>query len=173
MVNSRAYTIFTHQFLEANDWQSRKDGCPVELLDALTENEKQLAEAELLKRLKLGDDWPVRGLGHIKSKAALPELKRLLKKAKGAMRACLALAIWKISGDESMCDIVIKESHKRYTDNDNSTKTFEMIDIIFFLAEFPNDSARNRLAELKDSKNYLISYNAQRAPEYWRQYTNE
>lgn len=173
MGKSTAYKKFIDQFLGANDWPSRKDGCPIELLDKLTENEKQLAEAELLKRLKPGDDWPVRGLGHIRSKAALPELKTLLKKTKGSMRACIALAIWKISKDDSMCDIVIEESHKRYTDNEDSAKTFEMIDIIFFLAEFPMEAARGRMSELKDSKNYLISYNAQRAPEYWRQYVNE
>lgn len=165
MSKSKAYRIFIDQFLEANDWPSRKDGCPVELLDKLTENEKQLAEAELLKRLKPGDDWPVRGLGHIKSKAALPELIKLLKNAKGSMRACIALAIWKISKDDSMCDVVLEESHKCYTDDDESMKTFEMIDIIFFLAELPIEDARNRIDQLKNSKNYLIAYNAQRIPE--------
>jgi hypothetical protein len=94
-------------------------------------------------------------------------------KTKGSRRACVALAIWKINNDDSMCEIVLEESYKCNTDDDNSIKTFEMIDIIFFLAELPFESAKNRITELKDSKNYLISYNAQRVPEYWRKYINE
>jgi len=173
MEKSTAYKNFLDQFLGANDWPFRKDGCPVELLDELSQDERQLAENELLKQLKPGNDWPVRGLGHIRSKAALPKLEKLLKETKSSMRACVALAIWKINKDKLMCEIVLEESHKCYTDDDNSIKTFEMIDIIFFLAELPFDSSRNRITELKESKNYLISYNAQRVPEYWRKYINE
>lgn len=173
MTDSQAYKNFVEQFLEANDWPSRKDGCPVELLDALSEDEKQVAEEELLSRLTPGDDWLIRGLGHLKTQAALPRLKALIEKTHDSMRACVALAIWKISKDDSMCDLILKESFSCYTDDDKSINTYKLIDIIYFLAQLPHESGRKRIQELKSSKNYLIAYNAQRAPEYWRQYQNK
>jgi hypothetical protein len=68
------FDIFKKEYLEANTWAQRKDGVPLDLLDNLTNEELKAAEAELIKAASLRDDWPIVGLGHIKSKDALPTL---------------------------------------------------------------------------------------------------
>ena len=47
--------VFRRDFLNANSWAQRKDGCPLYILDKLTKEELEVAEIELLKRLDLND----------------------------------------------------------------------------------------------------------------------
>ena len=63
--------IFRKEFLNANSWAQRKDGVPLDLLDNLSIEELEIAEKDLIERLSLKDDWPINGLGHIKSQKAL------------------------------------------------------------------------------------------------------
>jgi hypothetical protein len=161
-IDSPAYTAFLDDYLHANTWSQRKDGCPLDLLDALTPQEKTRAESELLMNLSLGDSWPIEGLGHLKSKAALPRLRQMLPSAQNSIIAYVALAIWKIDRDPTMCGITIKASIDFYTDDERSSNTFTMTDIIYCLAQFPLPEALERLKELEKSSNSLISYNAER-----------
>jgi hypothetical protein len=157
---SQAYTRFVVEFLEANSWAQRKEGVPLELLDALDEDELAMAEEALIQRLSTGDDWPARGLGYLRSQNALTALRALLPRATGTVRAATGLAIWQISRDATMCGELIRLSHEEYTDDDKSWKTFTMIDVIHCLAHLPYPAAVARLEELKTSGNSLIAYNA-------------
>jgi hypothetical protein len=157
---SQAYNVFQWDFLNANSWALRKDGVPLNLLDALDTSDKQLAEDALIEKLSLQDDWPARGLGHIRSQKSLPKLRELLPHANGTMRAAIALAIWQITRNKNMCDELINLSISEYTDDDKSLKTFTMIDVIHCLAHLPYLEAVERLEKLKTSANYLIAYNA-------------
>jgi len=162
--SSLAYQEFDRCFLNASySWPERKDGVPLELLDKLNPEEKQEAEEALISRLSTGDSWPARGLGHLRSQSALGPLRRLLPKAKGSVRAAIALAIWQIDGDPQMADELVALSRSDYTDDSNSANTFTMIDIIYCLAYLSLETVTQRLEELTQSKNYLISYNAKRA----------
>src|SRR5215468_8228887 len=131
---SAAYKDFDRWFLNANySWPERKDGAPIELLDKLDPEEKQRAEEALISRLSTGDSWPARGLGHLRSWNALRPLRKLLAKAKGSVRAAVALAIWQIDDDPQMANELLALSRSDYTDDSKSTKTFTMIDIIYCL----------------------------------------
>lgn len=88
--------IFIKEFLKANTWAQRKNGFPLDLLDNLTDEELKTAEIELIKVVSLRDDWPIIGLGHIKSKNALPTLYELLDNSKGAIKVTIAHSIFQI-----------------------------------------------------------------------------
>ncbi|MCO4293805.1 hypothetical protein NF867_13115 [Solitalea sp. MAHUQ-68] len=98
--------LFRKEFLEANTWAQRKDGVPLYLLDNFTREELKVAEIELIKALSLRDNWPIVGLGYIKSKDALPTLYNLLEKSKGAMKVTIAYSIFQICQDPKMIEIV-------------------------------------------------------------------
>jgi len=129
-MKSQAYNAFEWGLLNANSWEQRKDGFPRELLDNLDAEDRELAEEAMIQQLSLRDDWPARGLGHIRSQKALPKLQKLFPKATGVMRAAIALAIWQISRDLKMRDELLNLSFDEYTDDNKSPKTVTMIDII-------------------------------------------
>ncbi len=145
--------IFRKEFLEANTWAQRKDGIPLDLLENLTDEELKIAETELIKVVSLKDDWPIIGLGHIKSKDALPILYDLLKKSKRSMKVTIAHSIFQICQDRKMIDIVL-ETMPRITNQ------FELIDVLYYMPDFKD----NRVTELHNSyrnhKEYLVAYNA-------------
>lgn len=160
---SHAYTCFEIDFLEANSWRQRKEGVPLNLLDALGADERAMAEAALLQRLSPRDDWPALGLGHLRSQKALVPLRTLLPESAGAVRAASALAIWQISRDPAMCDVLIRLSHEEYTEDDNSPKRFVLQEVMYCLARLPYPAAVARLEELGRSRNFSIVYTANRA----------
>lgn len=145
--------IFRKEFLEANTWAQRKDGIPLDLLDNLTDEELKIAEVELIKVLSLKDNWPIVGLGHIKSKNALLKLYDLLDKSKGSMKVTIAHSIFQICQDTKMVEIVLIAMPR-------ITNQYELIDVMYYLPDF-ND---NRVTELQNNfrnhKEYLVAYNA-------------
>ncbi|MDZ4746401.1 MAG: hypothetical protein SGJ05_10420 [bacterium] len=86
--------IFRKDFLGANSWPQRKDGVPLDLLDNLSPDELKTAEQELLTAASLRDDWPIIGLGHIKSIKSIPILYNLLGKSKTSMTVTIAHSIF-------------------------------------------------------------------------------
>jgi hypothetical protein len=147
--------IFRKEFLEANTWTQRKDGVPLDLLEKLTCEELKIAEIELIKVVSLKDDWPIVGLGHIKSKDALPKLYDLLAKSKGPMKVTIAHSIFQICQDNKMIEIVL-ETMPRITNQ------YELINVLYYLPDFKD----KRITELHDNyrnhKEYLVAYNATR-----------
>lgn len=164
-----AYQRFLREYVNPTAID-RRDGPPVVILDKLTFEEKERAEEELIKRLSIRDDWPVIGLGHMKSAKAAPKLYELLPKAFGSVKAQIATALWKICGNEEMLEVVLKLSQPSFFSWLNPFHEFKQIDIIYCLAQFPQSKAGARLEELTEDEKYLISYNAKRALELRKNY---
>ena len=147
--------IFRKEFLNANTWAQRKDGVPLDLLDNLTNEELKEAEIELIKVASLRDNWPINGLGHIKSKDALPTLNQLLDKSKNAMRVTIAHAIFQICHDTKMIEIVLETMPK-------ITNEFELIDVLYYLPNFKDKRITELHHSYRNHKDYLVAYNATR-----------
>jgi hypothetical protein len=147
------FDIFKKEYLKANTWAQRKDGVPLNLLDNLTNEELKAAEVELIKAASLRDDWPIVGLGHIKSKDALPTLVKLLSESKGAMKVIIAHSIFQISQDEKMKDIVLETMPQIKGE-------FELIDVLYYLPFFKDNKITDLLHSYRNHKKYLVAYNA-------------
>jgi hypothetical protein len=147
--------IFRQEFLGANTWAQRKDGVPLDLLDNLSAEELKIAEEELIKAASLHDDWPILGLGYIKSKEALPTLIELLNDSKGVMKIKIAHAIFQISQDDKMKDIVIDTFPKIKGE-------LELIDALYYLPFFKDKRITDLLHEYRTHEKYLVAYNATR-----------
>lgn len=145
--------IFRKEFLEANTWEQRKDGIPLDLLDNLTEEELKIAETELIKVLSLDDSWPIVGLGHIKSKDALPKLSDLLDRSNGSMKVTIAHSIFQICQDVRMIDIVLNTMPR-------ITNQFELIQVLYYLRDFKDKRVEELHDKYRNHKEYLVAYNA-------------
>ncbi len=148
--------IFRKEFLNANSWAQRKDGVPLDLLDNLSSEELEIAEKDLIERLSLKDDWPINGLGHIKSQKALPKLYDLFKKSKREMKISIAHSIFQISGDKEMIDAVLTEMPKlkHWT---------SIIHMLYLLPIFKDEKIDEMLNSYREHKDYLVAYNATQA----------
>lgn len=160
-MDSAGYRAFAEAFLQPGSWATRKDGCPLELLDALTPEEKHHAERALLAALG-GDSWHVQALGRLRAESALPALRAMLATATAELAGHVAVAIWKIAGDSNMPGRVLELSRVHYTEDPKSSKTFTMIELTYCLAEMRTADTDARIVELRSSGNYLIQWNASR-----------
>lgn len=147
--------IFRKEFLEANSWAQRKDGVPLDLLDNLTNEELKVAEIELVKVVSLKNNWPIVGLGHIKSKDALPTLYDLLDKSSGSMKVTIAHSIFQICQDNKMIEIVLETMPI-------ITNQYELIDVLYYLPDFKDKRITELHNNYRNHKEYLVAYNATR-----------
>lgn len=150
------FDIFRKEFLNANTWPQRKDGVPLDLLDKLSPDELAIAEEELIQKLDLRDDWPIQGLGHIRSKKSLPKLYQLLDQSDKGMKVSLAHSIFQISGDQDMINIVLTEMPRL-------NHWTEIIDKLYLLPTFKDEKLDEMLNQYREHGNYLVAYNATRA----------
>lgn len=147
--------IFRTEYLHANTWVQKKDGVPLDILDRLSASEIKIAEAELIQAASLRDDWPIIGLGHIKSKNALPTLYELLGKSNGAMKVKIAHSIFQIVRDSKMIEIVLDTMPV-------ITNKFELIDVLYYLPGFKDSKITELHHTYRHHKDYLVAYNATR-----------
>ncbi|MDR0231464.1 MAG: hypothetical protein LBI82_05020 [Dysgonamonadaceae bacterium] len=147
--------IFRKDFLNANTWAQRKEGVPLDLLDALTKEELKIAENELIDSASLNDTWQIIGLGHIKSTNSLLKLYDLLSSAKSYFKIVIAHSIFQICGDKEMVEITLNEA-KKVTDQ------YQIIDFLYMLPDFNDKRVDNLLREFHEHKTYLVAYNAAR-----------
>lgn len=152
---SANFDLFVKDFLNANTWPQRNNGVPLNLLDNLSPEELKIAEAELLKVVSLRDDFPIVGLGHIKSKAALPILYDLLDKSSQATKVKIANSIFQICQDDKMIDVVLMTMA-------DITDHFEIIDALYYLLGFNDDRITKLLSSYQTHNNYLVTANAKR-----------
>ena len=147
--------IFRSEFLNANTWAQRKEGVPLDLLDNLTEDELKIAEKELIEVLSVQDDWPILGLGHIKSKIGLSKLYELLPLSKKGIKIAIAHSIYQICADKEMIEIALTEIPK-------ISNQYELIEILYLLNNLPDDRIKKTLNAFREHKEYLVAYNATR-----------
>ena len=140
----------------ANTWAQRKDGVPLDLLDNLSADELNTAEAELIQSANLGDSWQIIGLGHIKSVKALPTLYKLLDQSEKGMKVTIAHSIFQINNDQKMVDTVLNETP-------NITSQYELINILYMLPDFKDERTFTLLDNFRFDKEYLVAYNATQA----------
>lgn len=148
--------IFRQGFFGANTWAQRKDGVPLDLLDKLSVKELEIAENELILSANLGDNWPIIGLGYMKSLKALPMLYDLLEKSEKAIRLTIAHSIFEVCQDPKMIEIVLQELPK-------ITSQYELIEVLYRLPTFQDEKITALLNNYRNDKEYLVSYNATRA----------
>lgn len=144
--------FFSH-FLNANSWELRKDGVPLDLLNALSVQDRVVAEAALMEKLDLSDDWPIRGLAWLQSQKALPRLYDLLSIAKPGMKVIVAHAIYCICRDRNMIPLVVASFPLIESE-------YQLIDIIYLLPEFEDSRTDALLLSLREDQRYLVAYNA-------------
>ncbi|MCH5715514.1 hypothetical protein [Niabella hibiscisoli] len=116
----------------------------------------KIAEAELIDVISLRDHWPIIGLGHIKSKAALPKLYELLQDSIGPIKVTIAHSIFQICRDKKMVDIVLNTMP-------TITNPFELIDILYFLPDFEDENITELHHNYRNHTDYLVAYNATQA----------
>jgi hypothetical protein len=147
--------IFRIEYLNANTWAQRNNGVPLDLLDNLSSDELKVAEVELISAASLLDDWPIVGLGHIKSKSSLPTLYTLLTQSKGCMKVIIAHSIFQINRDVGMIDTVLETMPE-------ITNEFELIHTLYYLSDFEDKRTLELLDSYRYYKDYLVAYNAAR-----------
>lgn len=147
---------FRSEFLKANTWAQRKEGVPLDLLDALSPSDLKIAEAELIEAAGLGDSWPILGLAHIRSVAAVPKFYQLLAKASKGMKVTIAYAIFRSNGDPQMIRTVLDELPL-------VNNQYELIDLLYLLPGFNDPDITKALQDYQNDKEYLVAYNATRA----------
>ena len=82
------------------------------------------------------------------------------------MRATIALAIWQMTRDETMLDVVLALARTSTLGARLSAMLsrygadYDLIHVIHTLAQFPQPAARERLEELTADPRYLVRYNA-------------
>jgi len=150
---SENFLLFERDFLHANTWPQRKDGPPYYLLDRLTSEEQRQAETLLIEALGVGDDWPVMGLGHLRSIRALAPLYRLLETARLSLRISVAYAIYQINADPNVIEVVLEEFPK-------ITNEYTLIYALHLLPMFPDPRIRKLLEGYTNDGRYLVEYNA-------------
>lgn len=153
---SESLKIFRDEFLNANTWSQRKEGVPLELLDNLSKDELKIAENELIDSLTLKDDWPIKGLGYIKSQDGLTKLYELLPLGEKGIKVAIAHSIFQICGDKEMIKITLTETPR-------ITNQYELIDVLYLLKGFGDDKLKEMLNGFRDHNEYLVAYNATRA----------
>jgi hypothetical protein len=158
---SVALEAFRRGFFQADTYALRKDGPPLELIDALDGADRLQAEEELLLRLDGRDDWIAQGLGRLRSQRAVPVLRKHLFWGKCGSRATYATAIYLITGDTSMEYWVAREA-RAWNPFSFDIITYEKIHAIHHLAVFKTPSAVKVLDELCHDSDYLVSDNAKR-----------
>lgn len=146
---------FYKDYLNANSWPQRKDGVPLDLLDKLNQDDKIIAEDELIDHIGFNDSWPIIGLGYMKSTKSIDKLYKLLNKSSKYFKIVIAHSIYQINGDLEMIDIAIKESERLKS-------TYEIIQILFMLRDFKDDRIDKLLYDFYNHKDYLVAYNAAR-----------
>ena len=153
---SENFERFQQDFLDASTWNQRKDGVPFDLLDNLAEDERYAAEELLIDALSAGDDWPARGLGHMRSTKALPSLYALLPHCQQGVTISVAYAIFQINRDLNMIEVVLEEFPK-------ITNEYSLIGALHLLPIFPDQRITSLLTTYTHDRRYLVVYNATRA----------
>ena len=173
-------SMFRRLYLNADTWESSKDGAPLFLLDNLTPHELEMAEQELISaagfispvlgHAKFLDSWPIIGLGHIRSQKSLPVLYSLLEEADGSRAAgknkvIIAHSIFQICSDKAMIPIVSRELAKiaGLLHRSHGWDEFDLIEILYMLPDFQDAGVNRQLSCFMESENCLIAYNAAKA----------
>jgi len=150
------------------DYQHRNGFNNVPIIENLAESERVLLENALLQKLqseaqKEIDTLIVETLAFLKSVKSVSTLKSLLAQSKDAViRLRIATAIFEINSDVEMVDIAL--SAVKQMDNERDAYyVYKLTAAFYYLAKFKNEKTEQLLKAYTGHREYLISYNAQKA----------
>ena len=175
-----SYSEFESEFLGPITIFLLHDGVPLHTLDGLSPEDRVRAVRALQERLEEHDrpgsrspDYrAVVGLGHLAAlgepmpEGTVPLLRAALPRTCGELRAKVALAIWQMTKDETMLDVVLALTRTSALGArlaamfDRHATDYDLVQAIHVLAQFPQPAARRRLEELTQDPQYAIRYNA-------------
>jgi HEAT repeat protein len=152
---SDAWKHFKDEFLHCNSWELAKDGFPGDLLDALSDDERERAAGILSRQLDGRNEWAIRAMARLNVPDSVPRLRELLENCTApTIRTAIAEAIYQLTNDSSMENIVTRIATKK--DLDSSHR----VDAINSLGRFRTDTALKTLSDLAKDPNYEVAYNA-------------
>jgi hypothetical protein len=149
----------------ASSW---RDGGPdLDGLAKMRAEERERVEAELLDRLRRkpdADDWVLRALGELRSKAAEPLARQLWAPGiHGTIRVAAAAALWRISqlpeAVSVIAEVLRSGRPKKKTDKVDCAR----IDAAVALGSIDTAESRAALQEATSDLNYLVAHNAKSA----------
>ena len=176
-----AYSEFEAEFLGPITTVMLHDGVSCRILDELSREDRVRAVQALQKRLEehdrpgsRGPDYrAVVGLGHLAAlgepmpEGTVPLLRAALPRTRGELRAEVAFAIWELTKDETMLDVVLALTRTSALGArlaamfDRYATDYDLVQAIHVLARFPQRAARRRLEELTLDPRSGIRYNAE------------
>ena len=174
------FAEFESAFFDPDIGVALQDGIPLHVLEQLSPPDRARAALALQARLEQLDrpgrrpldDWAIGGLGQLAAlgtpipDATVPLLRTLLPRKRGALKAEIALAIWQIAKDETMLDVLLELSRtsalgaRLHSMIDRYATDYDLVQVMYALARFPQSAARRRLEELTRDPRYLVRANA-------------
>jgi len=144
------------EIIPPQDYQHRNGFGNEQIIDSLSQVEKNEVEKELLKLLKNSSDMLiVDTLAYLKSDNALPLLKiKLSSTTSPTNKIYLARAIYGINTKEvEMKDIAFEAFQK-------ITNEYQLIDVFYALSYFQDKRLNDLIQSFQNDKRYLVAYNA-------------
>ena len=176
-----SYAEFEAEYLGPLTTVMLHDGVSRRVLEELSPGDRLRAVRALQERLQehdrsgsRGPDYrAVVGLGHLASlgepmpEETVPLLRAALPRTRGELRAEVAFAIWAMTTDETMLDVVLALTRTSALGArlaamfDRHATSYDLVQAISVLARFPKPAARRRLEELTLDPRSGIRYNAE------------
>jgi len=154
------------KIIPSKDYKHRNGFNNNNIVDNLSQSEKKELEDWLIEKLLIDrelDTLIVETLAYLKSNKALPILNNLLKTSSNEMvKLIISTSIFEISHDNMMVSIAIS-SLKNIDNINDSYYVFKITSAFYYLIKFNSVDVNNIIREYTHHKEYLISYNAQRA----------
>ena len=146
------------EIIPPNDYQHRNGFSNVQLIDQLTNEERELVEDALIYKLIENTDMLiVETLGYMRSEKSLPILNNMLEECSDNMRKIIiATSIFVIDRDNAMINVSINAF--KHLDN-----IYQQISAFYYLKKFESPQTDSLIGEYTEHSNYLLSYNAKQA----------
>ena len=149
------------------DYKYRNGFSNIQLINELTDIEKENLERVLIEKIIFADDnldiLIVETLGYLKSEKALPILRdKLMESTDNISKLIIASSIYDIDKKSiDMIDVAISSVNE--IDNKNDVYyVYKLASVFDYLAEFRSPKINDVIREYAKHEEYLISYNAKR-----------
>lgn len=155
------------QIIPPINYQHRNGFSNIQLINELTNSEKENLEHVLIEKVIFADDnldtLIVETLAYLKSEKALPILRdKLMKTTDNMSKLIIASSIYDIDKQSTdMIDIAISSVNE--IDNKNEAYyVYKLASVFNYLAKFRSPKINDLITEYAKHGEYLISYNAKR-----------
>jgi len=150
---SYAWESFMENFFERLSYMQWHDGINPDVVLGLNEEEQRAAEDLLIESVERDDMWPTRGLAALKSKKAIPVLKKKVENSQGIIRLRNAFALEMIQQEGKYLPVIIEELK-------NNPSHYDRLEAAMNLRHFPSKQAVQALYEGMRDEEYLVRYHS-------------